>query len=165
MGHTKKSSLHSTPKKKAKVSLPIFDNYSGSDDDTSEDNDTPTDPKSTSNKSSTKEINLQTKRNLITLDASFASDVTDANGPNGASEVKLKTTGHTKQDVMQYFTKQLNGEFKCNLCVHSSKVIGFLSFLNRRIVFGHRIFLLVLCITLFDINEFSLIKLFLLFCF
>ena len=118
---TKKPSLHSTPKKKLKRPLPIFDEYSGSDDDIYEDYEPSTDPKSTSNKSR-KQDDPQVKENSTALNISFASDATNTDGSNDKSEAKSKTTGHTKEDVMKYFTKQLNGEFKCNLCINSPKV-------------------------------------------
>ncbi|CAF4600549.1 unnamed protein product, partial [Rotaria socialis] len=77
--------------------------------------------KSRSNNSSTCQININVEENLIHLDDPLASDETDNNEPNPPSNVVPKTTTKTKQDVWEYFTKQYNGEVKCNLCPNSSK--------------------------------------------
>ena len=64
---------------------------------------------------STHQMNIQIQNNDINLDASFASDDTDDNEKRQQLDVTSKTTVHSKQDVLKYFTKlQITGEFTCN---------------------------------------------------
>ncbi|CAF4093339.1 unnamed protein product [Adineta steineri] len=39
-------------------------------------------------------------------------------------ETLKRTTTNTKKDVFKYFTKQLDGGFKCNICINSDKVFS-----------------------------------------
>ena len=76
---------------------------------------------------STHQMNIQIQNNDINLDASFASDDTDDNEKRQQLDVTSKTTVHSKQDALKYFTKQITGEFTCNLCTNTYKVIFLLS--------------------------------------
>ncbi len=134
----KKPSLHSTPQTKSKKPTTNFDTFS-TDDELYEDYDPSTVQKPSLNKSAA-HINLQVEENLIDLNVSFASGATDTNEPDQKPDTISKTTSHTKEDVLKYFTKQTNGEFKCNLCVNTPKVIYPLSLFNLRILSSTRAF-------------------------
>jgi len=113
---------HSTPKSKAKKSI-IGINSSSTDDDMYEDHDQSTNQELPSDRSAAHQADIQGDENLTDLNGSFASDITDTNDPDNQPNTLSKTTARTKQDVLGYFTKQANGEFKCNLCTNTPKVI------------------------------------------
>ncbi|CAF3475323.1 unnamed protein product [Rotaria socialis] len=131
----KRTYIQSTPK--SKIPTTTFDNYISTDDDMIGDHGSTPVQKSRSNNSSTCQININVEENLIHLDDPLASDETDNNEPNPPSNVVPKTTTKTKQDVWEYFTKQYNGEVKCNLCPNSSKVIHLFLLLDLRLGVGH----------------------------
>lgn len=150
---TKKSSLnksshHSIQRTKSKKSTKNFDTMS-TDDESSED-DYPSTAQDSSLNNTATHIDRQ-QENLADFNNSFASDATDAdeptqprepnqlsqsNQPNQKPSTTSRKTGQKKEDVLKYFTKQRNGEFKCNLCINPSKVIKFLSSPSLKIVFS-----------------------------
>jgi hypothetical protein len=130
----KNPGLRSTPK--AKRSTALIDNFSSTDDDMYGDNDQRTVQKSDLNNSSTHQINNHIEENVVDLNRSFASDRTDNNDSNQQSDVVVKTTSQTKEDVWSYFTRQINGDFKCNLCTNFPKVIYLLSLIDLTVIFS-----------------------------
>jgi len=121
--------------RKSKRSATLIDSYSSTDDDDMYvDSDQTTLPKSRSNNSSRRQIKNHAEENLLDLDDSFASCKTDKNDSNEQSDMVLKTTTQTKEDVWKYFTRQKNGDFKCILCTNLPKVIYPLSLLDLKVI-------------------------------
>ena len=118
-------SIHSTSKAKPKKSKITVDESDDTDDSTHEDYDSPTIQHSAPTKPSSIQRDHEVEKSPVDLDRSFASDVTDTNELNQEPNTVSKTTNKTKDDVLQYFSRLSTGQYRCNLCVNTDKVMCF----------------------------------------